>query len=91
MAEQNKELVEVLAQPKTVRMRGKFDMPNGRVANLEGPLECWIAALVYTLTPTEKMVFATQLERMLEMRAHQLGIGKARVVAEIEMPNMARM
>lgn len=90
MAEQNRPLIEALGAPKTVRMVGRFQLPNGTIETLSGPLECWISALVYTLPPGQKAVFATQLKRMLELRDHQAGIGKAKVVAEIEMPNMAR-
>lgn len=80
--------LEILGAPKTVRMRGRWTLANGEIVDLEGPTECWISALVYALSPEQKAVFVTQFKRMLELRDHQLGIGKARVVAEIEMPNI---
>ena len=86
--EQNRPLVEALGAPKTVRMHGRFPLANGQIVDLEGPTECWIAALVHTLPPEQKTVFVSQLRRMLEMREHQRGVGKAKVVAEIEMPNV---
>lgn len=81
--------VEILGTPKTVRMRGRFQLANGEMADLDAPTECWIAALVCALPPEQKAVFVTQLKRMLELREHQVGHGRARVVAEIEMPNTA--
>ena len=86
--EQNRPLVEMLGSPKTVRMRGRFPMANGRIVDIEAPTECWISALVYTLPPEQLSVFITKLQRMLELRDNQTGVGKARVVAEIAMPDM---
>ena len=86
--EQNKDLIEILAAPKTVRMRGRWTLANGEIVDLEAPTECWIAALVDTLGPEKRAKFVTCLQRMLELREHQRGIGKARVVAEIAMPNL---
>lgn len=86
--EQNRDLVEILAAPKTVRMRGRWTLANGEIVDLNAPLECWVAALVDTLQPEAKAYFVTKLQRMLEEREHQMGVGKARVVAEIAMPNV---
>jgi CheY-like chemotaxis protein len=79
---------EILGQPKTVRMQGRFPIGNGQIVELEGPTECWIAAIVWSMQPEQRATFVTQLKRILELREHQ--VGPALVVADIQMPNMVR-
>lgn len=89
MGERNAPLVEMLAQAKTVRLRGRFPMPDGTILDVSGPMECWISALVQTLPPESKAAFATVLNKMVEQREHQVSPFKARVVAEILMPDLS--
>jgi hypothetical protein len=74
--------VEILGTPKTVRLEGTW-----RGETHSAPMECWIAALVETLSPEQKDKFFTALKSMEVRREHQR-IAQARIVADIPMPNL---
>lgn len=79
-----KPIIEILGQPKTVRMVGRF---GGRI--YEGNLETWVTCVVMAMSPEQQAKFFPLLENMQQkVDAQRGGNGAARVVAEIAMPNL---
>jgi len=74
--------VEILGSPKTVRLEGNF---RGEV--FSAPMEVWIMALVAILDSEQKNKFFTMLNNVQESGEYNR-IQKARVVADIQMPNL---
>lgn len=74
--------VEILGEPKTVRIQGKW---KGNTHSAQ--LECWILALVEVLTVEQKDQFFSILENV-QSATEESWLKKPRVVAEIPMVNM---
>jgi hypothetical protein len=77
--------VEILGEPKTVRLNMKF---RGEI--FSGSLEVWVSAMVSVMNPEQKAILF-QTVKSLAAGQDRLSAEKgqkARVVADIPMPNI---